>query len=131
MLDPRLIASQPEVVRTSLTRRHASEQSLSDLDSLVAMIERRRQLQTETDQLRAIKKRASKEIGQLFKAGKRDEANARRAEVQAGDAKLDLLEDERKALVEKEEGLILTLPCLLYTSPSPRDFVRSRMPSSA
>ena len=27
--------------------------------------------------------------------------------------------------------LPLLLPCLLYTSPSPRDFCRSRMPSSA
>ena len=30
--------------------------------------------------------------------------------------------------VEKYEGV---LPCLLYTSPSPRDRTRSRMPSSA
>ena len=28
-------------------------------------------------------------------------------------------------------GLILLIPCLLYTSPSPRDRTRSRMPSSA
>ena len=27
--------------------------------------------------------------------------------------------------------LKLTIPCLLYTSPSPRDMRRSRMPSSA
>ena len=30
-----------------------------------------------------------------------------------------------------EEGLSLTYSCLLYTSPSPRDRTRSRMPSSA
>ena len=30
-----------------------------------------------------------------------------------------------------EWGLILPLTCLLYTSPSPRDRTRSRMPSSA
>ena len=28
-------------------------------------------------------------------------------------------------------GILETLPCLLYTSPSPRDRTRSRMPSSA
>ena len=28
-------------------------------------------------------------------------------------------------------GLLGTIPCLLYTSPSPRDRTRSRMPSSA
>ena len=30
-----------------------------------------------------------------------------------------------------EEGMLLPLPCLLYTSPSPRDATLSRMPSSA
>ena len=39
----------------------------------------------------------------------------------------------RDCLVEDFEELIpsLILPCLLYTSPSPRDRTRSRMPSSA
>ena len=29
------------------------------------------------------------------------------------------------------EKFVLRIPCLLYTSPSPRDRTRSRMPSSA
>ena len=33
--------------------------------------------------------------------------------------------------VEKAEVTVLTTYCLLYTSPSPRDRTRSRMPSSA
>ena len=45
-------------------------------------------------------------------------------------------EDEIKNLLEKGggEGIILiynSIPCLLYTSPSPRDATLSRMPSSA
>ena len=32
---------------------------------------------------------------------------------------------------EDEEKLVLIQDCLLYTSPSPRDMRRSRMPSSA
>ena len=31
----------------------------------------------------------------------------------------------------KDEDVVLNGPCLLYTSPSPRDRTRSRMPSSA
>ena len=34
-------------------------------------------------------------------------------------------------LSNKEENLIKEFICLLYTSPSPRDRTRSRMPSSA
>ena len=38
---------------------------------------------------------------------------------------------ERTALVEVLEGDAEAEPCLLYTSPSPRDKRQSRMPSSA
>ena len=31
----------------------------------------------------------------------------------------------------KNKGRALVFPCLLYTSPSPRDSILSRMPSSA
>ena len=38
---------------------------------------------------------------------------------------------ERSALYAKENGFDVFATCLLYTSPSPRDTERSRMPSSA
>ena len=34
-------------------------------------------------------------------------------------------------VIEKSSIIDKTIPCLLYTSPSPRDRTRSRMPSSA
>ena len=40
-----------------------------------------------------------------------------------------LLENQERALREERE--FLSEACLLYTSPSPRDRTRSRMPSSA
>ena len=42
-------------------------------------------------------------------------------------ARVDLTENRVYSLSEGSENLI----CLLYTSPSPRDRTRSRMPSSA
>ena len=36
-----------------------------------------------------------------------------------------------KALEERKQKIAEGLSCLLYTSPSPRDRTRSRMPSSA
>ena len=36
-----------------------------------------------------------------------------------------------KQFDQLEKNLLRTNPCLLYTSPSPRDRTRSRMPSSA
>ena len=38
---------------------------------------------------------------------------------------------ERRAIVRELKPVDLTITCLLYTSPSPRDGLLSRMPSSA
>ena len=41
------------------------------------------------------------------------------------------LSDKKKRVIEKEKMRAMYENCLLYTSPSPRDRTRSRMPSSA
>eukprot|EP00656_Telonema_subtile_P004646 TRINITY_DN12115_c0_g1_i3.p1 TRINITY_DN12115_c0_g1~~TRINITY_DN12115_c0_g1_i3.p1 ORF type:complete len:131 (+),score=21.86 TRINITY_DN12115_c0_g1_i3:193-585(+) len=66
---------------------------------------------------------------------KRGRARARRkhAEVnvpQPAQAHRELLQ-ELDRMRAKRTGLVLPSTCLLYTSPSPRDRTRSRMPSSA
>ena len=44
---------------------------------------------------------------------------------------LDLLELEVDFPIDSQTKIVLDNNCLLYTSPSPRDRTRSRMPSSA
>ena len=41
------------------------------------------------------------------------------------------LDEKIKRVIEKLGLVLLIIPCLLYTSPSPRDRLLSRMPSSA
>ena len=62
------------------------------------------------------------------------------AALQQGDPGLDrygpvagseALRDALELWLQREQGLDLSESCLLYTSPSPRDRTRSRMPSSA
>ena len=52
------------------------------------------------------------------------------------ESKLSIYEDLSKEMLDKLEKAVGTISensnnCLLYTSPSPRDRTRSRMPSSA
>ena len=53
----------------------------------------------------------------------------------AGVMMVPLLDDDTVVMIREygagTESYELTLPCLLYTSPSPRDRQKSRMPSSA
>ena len=44
----------------------------------------------------------------------------------------NFIEDFKKLNIEKDQEILaMCMGCLLYTSPSPRDRTRSRMPSSA
>ncbi|MEL6348384.1 MAG: serine--tRNA ligase [Myxococcota bacterium] len=113
MLDARLIADNPQIVRDTLERRHAKPEAFQDLDALSSLITRRKTMQAETDDLRAEKNRISKQVGALMKQGKRDEANVIRQRVAEGKARLEELENERKALVDQERSLLLGLPNIL------------------
>ena len=48
-----------------------------------------------------------------------------------GAAKRKQAEEEIIELKDFNEGIVQNITCLLYTSPSPRDRQKSRMPSSA
>ena len=113
MLDRNLVAKNAELVRENLLKRQASDEVLSELNKLVVLINMRRELQTKTDNLRAERKIFSKEIGQLYKQGKRDEAEERKASVAKIGHRLDILESERKELLEQEEELLLAFPNIL------------------
>ena len=54
-------------------------------------------------------------------------------EVTSEQAKLDVRGDHLQRLLNRNTlcWAVLSVVCLLYTSPSPRDRTRSRMPSSA
>lgn len=70
----------------------------------------RRTTQKKVDDLKAEQNAASREIGDLFKAGKRDEAEARRAQM--GDLKdqIHVLDEKQKSLIAEQESALLELP---------------------
>ena len=113
MLDRNLIAEDLETVKKHLERRFASSEMRQDLEKLSVVIERRRQLQQETDLLRSERKKQSKVIGSLMKDGKKEEAENAKAEVRHLGDRLDILETERKHLEEQEQQLLLSLPNLI------------------
>src|SRR6187397_146439 len=65
MLDLKLIRSEPERVKSALARRGAAEQ----VDELLALDTRRRQLLPEVESAQAERKTLSKQIGEAKQAG--------------------------------------------------------------
>src|ERR1700752_4568574 len=78
MLDLNYVRENIEKVRAALQARRGGVQALDDFAEADA--ERRRVI-AESDQLNAQRNASSREIGNLMKEGKKDEAEARRAEV--------------------------------------------------
>src|SRR5260221_7402929 len=68
-LDLKQIRSDPESARSALARRGAAEQ----LDELLALDERRRELNTRIDAIRADQNKLSSEIEEAARAGNADD----------------------------------------------------------
>ena len=110
MIDPNLVANDPEAVRASLRRRAASEATLASVEQLVATIARRRAAQTERDQSLALRNQLSPQIGGLMKQGKAAEAEELKAKVRTAADRAAELEVEVAALQAEEARLLLYLP---------------------
>ncbi|MCB9680157.1 MAG: serine--tRNA ligase [Alphaproteobacteria bacterium] len=116
MLDPRAVADDPEAIQHNLRRRHADDEAFAAVDRIVALSSRRNVLVTDRDGCRAARNSLSKAIGDLFKAGKRDEAEAMKAEVATNNARIAELEAELDGLEVELRHLALSLPNVLDPS---------------
>ncbi|MCB9665127.1 MAG: serine--tRNA ligase [Alphaproteobacteria bacterium] len=113
MLDPRAVAADPDRIKANLARRRADADTVAGVDRIVELSGRRGGLVQERDELRARRNSLSDEIGGLYKAGRRDEAEARKAEVAQGNTRIAELETELGALEEELRATALGLPNLV------------------
>jgi seryl-tRNA synthetase len=112
MLDIRLIRSEPEAVKAALARRGEDSSSIDDLLGLDA---ERRAVTGERDELRAQVNAVSKQVGALFRDGKRDEAEALKEESRLAGEREKQLDERAGALDAELRDRLLRIPNL----PSP------------
>lgn len=116
MIDPNLIAEDPERIRANLTRRRADPALLEDVARVVELSARRRDLIVERDTLRAERNTLSQQIGQLMKEGKPAEANALKERVTLGNTRTAELEGELETVESERALLAMGLPNLLHSA---------------
>ncbi len=80
------------------------------LDNILELDEQRRQTQAKLDDTLAESNRLSKSIGQLFKEGKRDEAEALKAQTSGLKERTQELREEQSTLEGSLEQLLFSLP---------------------
>ncbi|WP_116107165.1 serine--tRNA ligase [Lewinella sp. IMCC34191] len=81
-----------------------------DIDRIVGLDDRRKDLQSRNDDLLAERNQLSKEIGELFKSGKQDEATAKRERVNTIKQDVSSLEEQMDTVVQELEDALLQLP---------------------
>lgn len=108
MLDPALIRRRPEEVARRLRDRGHD----GDLSVILAHFDERASLQAEVSEVRAGLKAKNREIGALYRAGKREEAERRRAELAAAPARVSALEARQKEVEADLDRRLFELPNL-------------------
>ncbi len=115
MLDMKFLRENPDIVKQNIKNKFQDEK-LPMVDEVIALDEKRRTMQQEADDLRNKKNTLSKQIGALMKEGKKDEAEAVKAEVAKDAARLAELEAEEGPLAEQIQKIMYVIPNIIDPS---------------
>ena len=96
MIDIKLIRENPDLVKDNIKKKF-QDQKLVLVDEVLELDKKNREAKLNGDNLRADRKKTSEQVGQLMKAGQKEEAEKLRQEVQKINAALE----ENEALEEK------------------------------
>ncbi|MDY3900780.1 MAG: serine--tRNA ligase, partial [Atopobiaceae bacterium] len=113
MLDIKFVRENPDVVDKSCASRqnaHWDRERFFELD------EERRTVIVEVEKIQAERNAVSKQIGQLMREGKKDEAEAAKAKVKANKDRMDELNEKRGAVEKELFDLVAAIPNIPHES---------------
>ncbi|MCI8836837.1 MAG: serine--tRNA ligase [Hungatella sp.] len=115
MLDIRFVRENPEAVKQNI-RNKFQEAKLPLVDEVIGLDKESRSAKAEADNLRASRNKLSKQIGQLMGQGRKEEAEAVKAQVAQGAARLAELKAQESDLQEKITKIMMTIPNMIDPS---------------
>ena len=115
MLDIKFLRENPDVVKENI-RKKFQDDKLPLVDEVIDLDARARKAQQEADDLRASRKKVSKEIGALMGQGKKEEAEAKKAEVAKNAKRLEELSAQEKEWQEKVRKIMMVIPNIIDPS---------------
>ena len=112
MIDINLIRTNPELVKENI-RKKFQEHKLPLVDQVLELDAKRRALIAEGDALRQARNTLSKQVGMLMKEGKRDEAEAVKAQVKADAERLVAIEKETEEVDAALKKAMMAIPNII------------------
>ncbi len=115
MLDLKFVRENPDIVKQNIKNKFQDEK-LPLVDEVIELDAKSRAAQAEADNLRASRNKLSKEIGKLMGQGKKEEAEAVKAQVNANAARLAELEEQEADLKARVRKIMMTIPNIIDPS---------------
>jgi len=115
MIDIKFLRENPEAVKENIKKKF-QDQKLPLVDEVIELDIENRRVKQEADDLRSSRNKISKEIGTLMAQGKKEEAEAKKAEVAANAKRLEELELKETELEEKIKKIMMTIPNIIDSS---------------
>ena len=112
MLDIKLIRENPDLVKENIKKKF-QDQKLVLVDEVIELDKKNRAAITEVEGLRANRTKISKQIGVLMGQGKKEEAEAAKAESSAIGERIALLEKEQEAFQAQIRERMLVIPNII------------------
>ena len=115
MIDIKFLRENPDIVKQNIKNKFQDDK-LPLVDEVIEFDAKSRQAKQDADELRASRKSISKEIGALMAQGKKEEAEAKKAEVSKNAEKLAELEELEKEYQEKVKERMMVIPNIIDPS---------------
>ena len=115
MIDIKFLRENPEIVKQNI-RNKFQDKKLCLVDEVIDLDKKYRQVKSLGDDLRNKRKTLSTSIGSLMKSGKKDEAEAVKAQVLEINAKLEENEKMESKLSEEINKRMLRIPNIIHPS---------------
>ncbi len=115
MLDIKFLRNNPDIVKQNIKNKF-QDAKLPLVDEVIELDAASRAAQREADNLRGERNRLSKQIGALYGQGKKEEAEAARATVNAQAQRLAELEKLEEEYAEKINKIMMVIPNIIDPS---------------
>ena len=115
MLDIKFVRENPDLVKENIKKKF-QDHKLGLVDEVIDLDKKYRELQLSGDTLRMERNSLSKEIGNLMREGKKDEAENTKAKVNEINSKLENIEKDTDEYSVKIKEIMMKIPNIIHES---------------
>ena len=115
MLDIKFVRENPDLVKENIKKKF-QDHKLELVDEVINLDRKYREFQLQGDTLRMERNNLSKEIGNLMREGKKEEAESTKSKVNEINLKLENIEKETEEYSNKIKEIMMRIPNIIDAS---------------